>query len=166
MRNVEEIIHNGKTVKQILDEHVKWLRGEEGGRRANLTGADLTRTDLTGADLTEASLTKASLRDADLTGASLREANLTGTDLTWAKLTGTDLREADLARANLFNVVGKEIIVFQFGQHFAYSCDGNIKIGCQEHSIEWWKDHYAEAGEMYGYSDKEIEMYGMFINMC
>lgn len=27
MRNIEDIIHNGKTVKQILDEHLKWLRG-------------------------------------------------------------------------------------------------------------------------------------------
>jgi len=36
-------------LKQILEKHCAWLRGETGGERANLTGADLTGADLTGA---------------------------------------------------------------------------------------------------------------------
>lgn len=35
----------------VLYKHAKWLRGEEGGERADLTGANLTRADLSGAFL-------------------------------------------------------------------------------------------------------------------
>ena len=48
-------------LKQILESHGKWLRGEEGGERANLREADLRG---------------ANLREADLRGANLYEANL------------------------------------------------------------------------------------------
>ena len=37
-------------LKLILEEHVKWVRGE-GGKRADLEGADLRGADLRGADL-------------------------------------------------------------------------------------------------------------------
>lgn len=39
-------------IKSVLDQHYKWLKGEEGGARADLTGADLTGAVLRGADLT------------------------------------------------------------------------------------------------------------------
>ena len=51
----------------ILDKHKKWLRGEEGGERANLRSANLTSANLTYADLTYADLTSANLRSANLT---------------------------------------------------------------------------------------------------
>lgn len=35
----------------ILDKHKKWLRGKEGGEKANLRGADLRGVNLRGADL-------------------------------------------------------------------------------------------------------------------
>lgn len=35
----------------ILDKHRKWLRGKEGGEKANLLGADLRGVNLRGADL-------------------------------------------------------------------------------------------------------------------
>lgn len=38
-------------IKEILDSHAKWLRGESGGRRADLRGADLRRSSLRDADL-------------------------------------------------------------------------------------------------------------------
>ena len=38
----------------ILEKHNKWLRGEDGGERANLTGANLTHANLTDANLTRA----------------------------------------------------------------------------------------------------------------
>ena len=65
--------------KEILKKHKKWLAGEDGGMRADLTEADLTGADLTGADLTEADLT-----EADLTGADLTEADLSGADLDFS----------------------------------------------------------------------------------
>ena len=47
-------------IKEILDLHGKWLRGEEGGVQANLRGANLR-----GADLSDANLRGADLSDAD-----------------------------------------------------------------------------------------------------
>ena len=37
-----------KELKQILEDHLKWINDEKGGKRADLAGADLTRADLTG----------------------------------------------------------------------------------------------------------------------
>ncbi len=50
---------NETKLKEILRLHLLWLNNSEGGRRADLTGANLTDADLTGADL----------RGADLRGA-------------------------------------------------------------------------------------------------
>ena len=65
-------------LKEILDDHEKWLRGE-GGKRANLRYADLRYADLRGADLLGADL-----RDANLRGANLRGADLRGADLDYS----------------------------------------------------------------------------------
>ena len=35
-------------LKDILDKHLRWLRDEDGGERANLSGADLSGADLSG----------------------------------------------------------------------------------------------------------------------
>ena len=48
-------------IKEILEKHVKWWRGEDGGERAYLRSADLSG---------------AYLRSADLSGADLRSADL------------------------------------------------------------------------------------------
>jgi hypothetical protein len=77
-------------LKEILENHRKWLN-DRGGARADLTRADLTDANLTNANLMEADLTGADLTGADLTDANLMEADLTGADLTRADLTGADL---------------------------------------------------------------------------
>lgn len=38
-------------LEKILELHAKWLNGEEGGERADLSDADLSGADLRGADL-------------------------------------------------------------------------------------------------------------------
>ena len=43
-------------LKDILDNHQKWLDGKDGGVRANLLGANLSRANLLGADLSGANL--------------------------------------------------------------------------------------------------------------
>jgi len=93
-------------LKLVLEQHQKWLREEEGGARANLTDANLTRADLTDAnlyraDLTRADLTRANLTRADLTRANLTDANLYRADLTRANLTDANLTRASLDGANL-----------------------------------------------------------------
>jgi len=66
-------------LKEVLRLHALWLRGEEGGKRADLRRADLRRANLRGADLREADL-----READLRGADLGGADLVGADLDYA----------------------------------------------------------------------------------
>ena len=83
-------------IKDILDKHAAWLRGEPEGVKADLTGADLSK-----ADLSEANLSKANLYEADLTGADLSGANLSKANLSKANLTGADLSEANLFGAHL-----------------------------------------------------------------
>ena len=63
-------------LKEILDEHLKWLRNEDGGKRANLSGANLSGADLSGAYLSRANLSGANLSWADLSGAYLSGANI------------------------------------------------------------------------------------------
>ena len=43
-------------IKVKLELHLKWRRGEEGGERANLSGANLSGADLSGADLSGTNL--------------------------------------------------------------------------------------------------------------
>ena len=58
-------------LKDILEKHKIWLKGGEGGSRANLRGANLSDADLRGANLSDADLRGADLRGADLRGADL-----------------------------------------------------------------------------------------------
>ena len=45
-------------LKEIIASHGKWLRCENGGERADLSGADLNGADLNGANLSGADLSK------------------------------------------------------------------------------------------------------------
>jgi len=83
-------------LREILDKHLKWIKGKEGGERANLGDAYLVGAYLRDADLRGAYLGDANLRDANLRGADLRDANLRGADLRDANLRGADFRGADL----------------------------------------------------------------------
>ena len=98
-----------KELQEILHLHNMWLCGNDGGVRANLSGANLRDADLSGADLRRANLSwanlsganlrRADLRGADLSGADLRRANLSWANLSGADLSGADLRGADLRGA-------------------------------------------------------------------
>lgn len=112
-------------LKEILESHGKWLRGE-GGKRADLSmanlygadlcGADLRKADLRGANLYGADLCRADLSMADLSmaplcGANLREANLRWANLCGADLCGADLYRADLRKADLEGAILSEKII-------------------------------------------------------
>ncbi len=73
---------------EILAAHKLWLNDEEGGVRANLSGADLRGADLSEADLRWADLSEADLRWANFRGANLSEANLSWANLSEANLSG------------------------------------------------------------------------------
>jgi hypothetical protein len=88
-------------LKQVLEAHTKWITGDPGGMRANLSGANLSGANLYRADLSRANLYMASLSGADLSRANLFGANLSGAYLSGADLSGADLSGADLSGAYL-----------------------------------------------------------------
>ena len=65
-------------LKEVLNLHAAYLRGEASGKRADLAGANLAGAYLAGADLARANLYGAYLAGADLAGADLAGANLAG----------------------------------------------------------------------------------------
>ena len=75
-----------KKLQEIIESHGKWLKFEDGGKCADLRGANLRD-----ADLQDANLRGAHLRGADLRGAHLQGANLRGVDLQGAYLQGAGL---------------------------------------------------------------------------
>ena len=104
-------------------------------RDANLVGADLRGADLRDANLVGANLRGADLWDANLVGANLRDANLRDADLVGADLWGADLRGADLWGA-------KNAPMIITGLLWTVYIDGTgmMRIGCQNHSVEDWKN--------------------------
>ncbi|MEA4835160.1 MAG: pentapeptide repeat-containing protein [Anaeromusa sp.] len=78
-----------KQLAEIISAHGKWLRDEEGGKRAILRSAILSGADLSGADLSGADLRSAILSGADLSGADLSGADLSGavTDKKYLQIT-------------------------------------------------------------------------------
>ena len=91
---------------KILELHKKWLNGEKGGNRADLSYADLKDAyliynNLSGASLSYVNLDGANLYSADLSNANLSNANLSNTDLSYANLSNANLYGANLSGANL-----------------------------------------------------------------
>ncbi len=126
---------SNKELNEILEKHEKWLNDEEGGKRADLRGADLSYVNLYGADLREADLA-----DANLSGADLSEADLKSADLRFADLQCADLRFANLQGTKLSHVNLKHIerrwfvytgaIGSRKAETLYFADDDNIRCGC------------------------------------
>ena len=71
-RHTGEIMCDGLSLKVVIEKHVKYLHGESGGVRAELSDANLRDADLRGTCLSGAYLRGADLRDAHLGDADLR----------------------------------------------------------------------------------------------
>jgi hypothetical protein len=153
-------------LKEVLAEHSKWLRSEEGGKRADLRSADLSSADLRSADLRSADLRYANLRYANLSyanlsSADLRYANLRYANLSYANLSSANLRYANLSYANLSyanlssadlsyadrrdlrlcGVVGNMGVIrsIQLETYEITYTFEVLQIGCERHTIEEWK---------------------------
>jgi hypothetical protein len=119
-------------LKEILDNHRKWLNNEDGGAKANLS-----YTDLRGADLSYTDLMGANLRGADLSYTDLRYANLRYANLEGANLEGANLSYTDLGYATGNN---QEVKSLQLGKYYITILVGiKIHIGCQCHTVEQWE---------------------------
>ena len=92
---------NQDELNRILELHEKWIKGEDGGVKADLEHANLSGADLSDADLIDADLSSANLIGADLEHANLSGADLSDADLGIADLRGADLSDADLGIADL-----------------------------------------------------------------
>lgn len=95
-------------LKEILASHSKWLRGENGGEKADLSNVDLSyinlnHTDLRGANFCGANLYRANLFGANLSGAKLCGADLCGADLSYSSLRATNLRHTNLSNSRFDN---------------------------------------------------------------
>ena len=42
---------------------------------------------------------------------------------------------------------------------------GHLKIGCMEHPVAFWKEHFKDIGGAEGYTAEEIEEYGAYIDI-
>ena len=111
MRKPSEVIINGKTLEEILENHLHWLKRDVEGwkeMRANLDGADISNTDLRFANLKYASLNDVNFYKSDLRGANFCNASLQRTNLSY-----TDFREATL---NDTNICDSNLIHADFGE--------------------------------------------------
>lgn len=88
-------------VKQAIELHALWLRGEPGGMCASFIGCNLKGMDLSGAILDRAHMDGCVLTKANLTNVSFRFANLTGADMSGADLTQASMVSAWCAYLNL-----------------------------------------------------------------
>jgi hypothetical protein len=116
----------------------------------NLKGANLTGARLDGANLTGANIERASLKRVKLSGARLDGANLTKAYLGFATLTNASLTNANLSGVDLWFCKGDGIRikrVFYSGHYTVNYTADLIQIGCENHSIEEWKDFIDEEIE-------------------
>ena len=101
MRKPSEVIINGKTLEEILENHLHWLKEDINGwkeMRANLDGADISNTDLRGVNLR-----CANLDGVNFYGSDLRKANFCSASLYQASFSYANLHEAKLDDADIFN---------------------------------------------------------------
>lgn len=93
-------------LQETLRLHRLWVLGDPGGKRAdlscaNLSCANLYRANLSCANLYSANLSGANLSCANLSSANLYRANLSGANLSGANLYCANLYRADLSGAKL-----------------------------------------------------------------
>lgn len=87
-------------LQEVLRLHELWLRGKNGGVRADLSGMNLCGINLHGANLREAILVKADLSRANLHEADLFGAHMDKTVFVCADLSFSNMRHANAESAN------------------------------------------------------------------
>ena len=79
-------------------------------------------------------------QNADLWGANLQDANLQDANLRGANLRGANLWGADLHGANLWGAKNAPMIITGLLWTVYIDSTGMMRIGCQNHSVEDWKN--------------------------
>lgn len=157
---------NKTDLEKILTEHTLWLHNE-GGKRADLRGANLREADLRETTLGWANLRKANLGWANLSEADLRGADLRGANLGGANLRGTNLGGARLSEANLdfsvfplwcgaLSVQADERIVRQLIYHTLRLAQ-NAKMDCALKAALFTKELIAQANLFHRVESGDVE---------
>src|SRR5271157_3203385 len=132
---------NGNII--IVGEYASIRDALEENYRADLSCADLSWAGLSGADLSSADLSSADLSCADLSCADLSSA-----DLSWANLSCANLSGAYGIILPIISICGS--------MHLFTYIEGDITIGCEFHSLEYWKIMYDFIGKENEYTDAQI----------
>ena len=93
--------------------------------------------------MSDVDLSRAELRDVDFRGAYLRGSDFRGANLRDVDFRDADLRDVDFSGADLR---GADLIVITWEWWTTYITKGHIRIGCQSHTLQEWKN----------FSDEEI----------
>jgi len=84
----------------VIEQHVKWLRGEAHGERAILVNADLACADLACVNLEKADLTRATLYLTNFHNVDLRGANLEGAFFAKCILSNANFEDVNIKGSN------------------------------------------------------------------
>ena len=127
--------------------HGLWIKGVDGGAKADLSHAYLNWRDLHGRDLSGSSLCYSNLRCSNFSG-----CDFSGCDFSNSSLGHSNFGLSNLTGATLFGTIGngREIKSMQLeGEPIAYTAE-IIQIGCENHKIEeWWAFTDIEISSMW-----------------
>ena len=89
-----------------MEEHAKWLKNNEEGKRADFSDVDLSDMDLSGMDFSYADMTGVNLGSSNLAGTNLSNANFWGAymhnvDLTGAVIDGTTFYNVNITLSGI-----------------------------------------------------------------
>ncbi|MDD2956672.1 MAG: pentapeptide repeat-containing protein [Oscillospiraceae bacterium] len=121
---------------KVLDKHRAWMRGDDGGEKADLSRANLSWSNLSDANLSGSNLSWSNLSDANLSGSNLSDA-----DLSRANLRGTNLSGTDLSSANLSDATGLISPIDYMRGNFERVDGGYVAyktFGAQYRAPEYW----------------------------
>lgn len=116
-------------IQEILKKHIVWLNDEDGGEKANLSGANLREANLSESDLVRANLSESNLRGANLRGADLSGANLRESDLRGANL---DMSSGIPFHCGGINFIGDDRLFAQMLFHLTRGDWSHCSGGVQE----------------------------------
>ena len=132
-------------IREVLEQHQLWLE-HKGGKRADLSRANLSCTSLSGANLCNTNLC-----GANLSGASLCSANLCGADLRYADLSSVNLYGANLNVANLYGANLCNADLSGASLSGANLCDANLYNVEYDYRTSFFALQCPEEGSFIGY---------------
>jgi uncharacterized protein YjbI with pentapeptide repeats len=158
--------YTAPALAEVIEKHRKWLRKEDGGERADLSGADLSWANLSWANLSGANLSGANLLGADLSRANLSRADLSGADLSRASLS-----RANLSGAKNQIYIGQRSDGYQFfARHDKEKSAWIISAGCRYFTPNEYRTHAqkyncgtkrAETLAMIDFAEVQIKIRGV-----